>query len=58
MISAVQAGIEPQKLAEEPAALLAELPDLLDRQQQVNAAGNLVGTYRISYNRSSSTSIF
>ncbi|ASC69442.1 Rieske domain/chlorophyllide a oxygenase domain protein [Halomicronema hongdechloris C2206] len=30
---------------EEPAALLADLPDLLNRQQQVQAASTLVGTY-------------
>ena len=35
----------PDKRVEDPAQLLAELPNLLDRQQQVNAAGNLVGTY-------------
>jgi nitrite reductase/ring-hydroxylating ferredoxin subunit len=29
----------------DPAALLAELPDLLDRQQQVNEAGDLVARY-------------
>ncbi len=35
----------PEKQVEDPVALLNELPDLLDRQQQVNAAGNLVGAY-------------
>ncbi|PSN76185.1 nitrite reductase [filamentous cyanobacterium CCP4] len=35
----------PDKRVEDPAALLTELPDLLDRQQQVHGAGNLVGTY-------------
>ncbi|ESA36383.1 ferredoxin subunit of nitrite reductase and ring-hydroxylating dioxygenase [Leptolyngbya sp. Heron Island J] len=36
---------DPTKQVEDPISLLAELPELLDRQQQVNAAGNLVGTY-------------
>lgn len=36
---------DPTKQVEEPTTLLAELPDLLDRQQQINAAGHLVGTY-------------
>ena len=35
----------PEKQVEDPAELLNDLPDLLDRQQQVNAAGNLVGAY-------------
>lgn len=36
------------KQVEAPNKLLEELPDYLDRQQQVNAAGNLVGTYLYS----------
>ncbi|PZD73164.1 3-phenylpropionate/cinnamic acid dioxygenase ferredoxin subunit [Acaryochloris thomasi RCC1774] len=39
---------DPTKRVEAPAKLLDELPDYLDRQQQVNAAGNLVGTYLYS----------
>lgn len=38
----------PTKRVETPAKLLDELPDYLDRQQQVNAAGNLVGAYLYS----------
>lgn len=33
------------KQVEDPAALLNTLPELLNRQQQVNLVGNLVGTY-------------
>ena len=33
------------KHVETPETLLAELPELLNRQQQVNSAGSLVGTY-------------
>ena len=36
---------KPDKRVEQPETLLTELPDLLNRQQQVNAAGALVGTY-------------
>jgi hypothetical protein len=36
---------QPDGHAENPAALLAELPALLDRQQQVNQAGELVARY-------------
>lgn len=39
---------DPAKTVEDPASLLAELPELLDRQQQVNAVGHLVGTYLYS----------
>ncbi|MEO0490401.1 MAG: Rieske (2Fe-2S) protein [Cyanobacteria bacterium P01_A01_bin.123] len=34
-----------EKQVETPETLLAELSDLLDRQQQVNSAGSLVGNY-------------
>ena len=36
---------DPAKRVKAPAKLLNELPEYLNRQQQVNAAGNLVGTY-------------
>jgi hypothetical protein len=36
---------QPTGEAEEPASLLAELPLLLDRQQQVNQAGQVVARY-------------
>jgi hypothetical protein len=36
---------EPEERVENPADLLAELPALLDRQQQVNQAGELVARY-------------
>lgn len=36
---------DPAKQIETPEILLAELPELLNRQQQVKAAGTLVGTY-------------
>lgn len=36
---------DPAKRVEDPTTLISELPELLDRQQQVNAAGTLVGTY-------------
>jgi nitrite reductase/ring-hydroxylating ferredoxin subunit len=39
---------EPNGAAEDPAALLAELPALLDKQQQVNQAGELVASYLAS----------
>ena len=39
---------DAEKRVEDPASLLAELPDLLDRQQQVNPAGRLVGRYLYS----------
>jgi nitrite reductase/ring-hydroxylating ferredoxin subunit len=39
---------EPGKTVENPEALLHELPALLDRQQQVNAAGELVARYLYS----------
>ena len=35
----------PAKRVKAPAELLDKLPEYLDRQQQVNAVGNLVGTY-------------
>lgn len=35
----------PDKTVQNPAALLHELPDLLDRQQYVNQVGELVGSY-------------
>ncbi|MBW4621101.1 MAG: Rieske (2Fe-2S) protein [Cyanosarcina radialis HA8281-LM2] len=38
----------PDKTVENPAELLQELPDLLDRQQQVNRVGELVGSYLYS----------
>ncbi|NER78632.1 MAG: Rieske (2Fe-2S) protein [Leptolyngbya sp. SIO1D8] len=38
----------PAKQVETPEALLAELPELLNRQQQVTPAGRLVGTYLYS----------
>jgi nitrite reductase/ring-hydroxylating ferredoxin subunit len=37
---------------ENPAALLDELPELLDRQQQVNRVGELVGSYLYSQGKS------
>jgi hypothetical protein len=36
---------KPDKTVENPAELLRELPDLLNRQQQVNQVGELVGCY-------------
>jgi hypothetical protein len=39
---------KPDKTVENPAELLRELPDLLDRQQQVNQVGELVGSYLYS----------
>jgi nitrite reductase/ring-hydroxylating ferredoxin subunit len=39
---------KPDKTVENPAQLLRELPDLLDRQQQVNQVGELVGSYLYS----------
>jgi hypothetical protein len=36
---------EPDGRVKDPEALLAELPGLLDRQQQVNEAGELVARY-------------
>ncbi len=39
---------KPDKIVENPAELLQELPDLLDRQQQVNRIGELVGSYLYS----------
>jgi hypothetical protein len=39
---------EPAAAVQNPEALLRELPDLLDRQQQVNEAGELVATYLYS----------
>ncbi len=39
---------DPTKQVKDPTTLLSELPELLDRQQQVNAAGTLVGTYLYS----------
>ena len=36
---------EPRDVADDPDALLAELPALLDRQQQVDEAGELVARY-------------
>jgi nitrite reductase/ring-hydroxylating ferredoxin subunit len=39
---------KPDKTVENPAELLAELPELLDRQQQVNRVGELVGSYLYS----------
>ncbi|MBD2608449.1 Rieske (2Fe-2S) protein [Scytonema hofmannii FACHB-248] len=39
---------KPDKTVENPEELLRELPDLLDRQQQVNRVGELVGCYLYS----------
>jgi nitrite reductase/ring-hydroxylating ferredoxin subunit len=39
---------KPDTTVENPAALLQELPELLDRQQQVNRVGELVGCYLYS----------
>ncbi|MBI3411596.1 MAG: Rieske (2Fe-2S) protein, partial [Planctomycetes bacterium] len=39
---------EPDGKREKPDALLEELPSLLDRQQQVNEAGNLVAAFLYS----------
>jgi len=39
---------KPDKTVENPAELLHELPELLDRQQQVNRVGELVGCYLYS----------
>jgi nitrite reductase/ring-hydroxylating ferredoxin subunit len=39
---------KPDKTVEDPAQLLHELPELLDRQQQVNRVGELVGCYLYS----------
>jgi nitrite reductase/ring-hydroxylating ferredoxin subunit len=39
---------KPDKTVENPAELLQELPALLDRQQQVNQVGELVGSYLYS----------
>ncbi|PSB16284.1 nitrite reductase [filamentous cyanobacterium CCP1] len=39
---------KPNKTVENPAELLHELPELLDRQQQVNQVGELVGSYLYS----------
>jgi nitrite reductase/ring-hydroxylating ferredoxin subunit len=36
---------DPDDRADDPEALLKDLPDLLDRQQQVNAAGRAVAVY-------------
>ena len=41
----VPAARLPRPLGGEPEELLAELPDLLDRQQQVDEAGQLVASY-------------
>ncbi|MGA7933368.1 MAG: Rieske (2Fe-2S) protein [Kovacikia sp.] len=38
----------PDKTVENPAELLQQLPELLDRQQQVNRVGELVGSYLYS----------
>ncbi|NDJ19481.1 Rieske (2Fe-2S) protein [Myxacorys almedinensis] len=38
----------PDQTVEDPAELLHELPELLDRQQQVNRVGELVGSYLYS----------
>jgi nitrite reductase/ring-hydroxylating ferredoxin subunit len=39
---------KPDRTVENPAELLSELPELLDRQQQVNRVGELVGCYLYS----------
>ncbi|MBD1842619.1 Rieske (2Fe-2S) protein [Cyanobacteria bacterium FACHB-63] len=39
---------KPDQTIEDPVALLQELPGLLDRQQQVNQVGELVGSYLYS----------
>jgi nitrite reductase/ring-hydroxylating ferredoxin subunit len=39
---------KPDKTVENPAELLHELPELLDRQQQVSRVGELVGSYLYS----------
>lgn len=39
---------EPKDLVENPMVLLQQLPDLLDRQQQVNETGQLVANYLYS----------
>lgn len=39
---------KPDQTVETPAELLEELPELLDRQQQVNRVGELVGSYLYS----------
>jgi nitrite reductase/ring-hydroxylating ferredoxin subunit len=39
---------KPDQTVEDPAKLLEELPELLDRQQQVNRVGELVGCYLYS----------
>ncbi|QZZ22723.1 Rieske (2Fe-2S) protein [Leptothermofonsia sichuanensis E412] len=39
---------KPDKTVENPVVLLQELPELLDRQQQVNQVGELVGRYLYS----------
>jgi nitrite reductase/ring-hydroxylating ferredoxin subunit len=39
---------KPDKTVENPVILLQELPELLDRQQQVNQVGELVGSYLYS----------
>ncbi len=39
---------KPDQTVENPAELLSELPELLDRQQQVNRVGELVGCYLYS----------
>jgi hypothetical protein len=39
---------DPSDKVEDPQILLKQLPDLLDRQQQVNAAASLVGKYLYS----------
>jgi nitrite reductase/ring-hydroxylating ferredoxin subunit len=39
---------KPDRTVDDPAALLRELPELLDRQQQVNQVGELVGSYLYS----------
>lgn len=39
---------EPKEIVDNPEKLLDELPELLDRQQQVNAAGALVARYLYS----------
>ncbi len=39
---------KPDKTVQNPTALLHELPELLDRQQQVNQVGELVGSYLYS----------
>lgn len=40
--------VEPEVTVKNPGEILDELPDLFDRQQQVNQAGDLVGRYLYS----------